>query len=239
MNLANLKISGKLSAAFALILAVFIIDAGVLFSALSTTLDMARKNNVSYMNSKDVNAVLQNAVEQQNAVRAFAATGEPKFLENYSKYGAELDSHLAAFRARTTRAEQRARADQMRAAVDDWRVQTEHQVALLKDPATAADGRALVDTLRLAKVREIQGDTMKAQEALVAKRWGDQQKAIHEAQWSLAVGTVVALGVAAAMAWLLTRAIAAPVRAMTGTMGRLAAGDNSVEVPADAWRPAN
>ena len=67
MNLANLKISGKLSAAFALILAVFIIDAGVLFSALNTTLDMARKNNVSYLNSKDVNAVLQDAVEQQNA----------------------------------------------------------------------------------------------------------------------------------------------------------------------------
>ncbi len=232
MNLANLKISGKLSAAFALILAVFIIDAGVLFSALNTTLDMARKNNVSYLNSKDVNAVLQNAVEQQNAVRAFAATGDSKFLTNYSKYGAELDSHLAAFRGRTTKADQRARADQMRAAMEDWRAQTDHQLALLKDPATAAEGRALVDTLRLAKVREVQGDTMKAQEALVAKRWDDQQKAIHEAQWSLAVGTLVALGVAAAMAWLLTRAIAAPVRAMTGTMGRLAAGDNSVDVPA-------
>ena len=34
------------------------------------------------------------------------------------------------------------------------------------------------------------------------------------------------------MGWLLTRAIAAPISAMTGAMGKLAAGDNAVEVPA-------
>ena len=232
VNLSNLKISGKLVAAFALILAVFVVDAGVLFMSLNTTLEMARKNNVSYQNSNDVNAVLQNAVEQQNAVRAFAATGDQKFLTNYAKYGAELDSHLAAFRARTTKAEQRARADAMREAVDEWRTQTETQVALLKDPTTADQGRAMVDVLRLAKVRDIQGETMTAQRALVTQRWGDQQKAIGQARLSLIVGTLAAVGVAGLMAWLLTRSIAAPVRAMTGTMGRLASGDNSVDVPA-------
>ena len=232
MNVANLKISGKLTAAFALILSVFIINAGVLLVALNSTLDLAHKNNVSYQNSRDVNAVLQDAVEQQNAVRAFAATNDPKFLANYDKYGVELDNSLAAFRARTTKADQRERADRMRAAVDDWRTQTLHQVALLKDPATAAEGRGLVDTLRLKEVRAVQGETMAAQAALVAKRWGDQQAAIHRAQLSLAIGSVVAIGFAALMAWVLTRSIAAPVRAMTGTMGRLAAGDNSVEVPA-------
>jgi methyl-accepting chemotaxis protein len=232
VNLSNLKISGKLTAAFALILAVFIINAGVLFVNLNSTLDTARKNNVSYLNSNDVNAVLQNAVEQQNAVRAFAATGDQKFLANYEKYGAELDSHLAAFRGRTTKPEQRARADQMRAAVDDWRKQTEIQLSLLKDPATADQGRAMVDTLRLAQVRDIQGETMAAQRALVAKRWGDQQKSIAQARWALIIGALAAVGVAGLMAWLLTRAIAAPVRAMTGVMGRLASGDNSVDVPA-------
>jgi methyl-accepting chemotaxis protein len=165
-------------------------------------------------------------------VRAFAATGDQKFLTNYDKYGAELDSHLTAFRTRTTKPEQRARADAMRAAVDDWRTQTAAQVALLKDPVTADQGRALVDSLRLAQVRDIQGETMAAQRALVAQRWGDQQKSIAQAQLALVVGTLAAVGVAALMAWLLTRAIAVPVRAMIGTMGRLASGDNSVEVPA-------
>ena len=91
MSLSNLKISGKLTAAFALILSVFVVQSVVLFGSMNTTLDMARKNNVSYLNSRDVNGVLQNAVEQQNAVRAFAATTDPKFLENYEKYGAQLD----------------------------------------------------------------------------------------------------------------------------------------------------
>jgi methyl-accepting chemotaxis protein len=232
VNISNLKISGKLSAAFALILAVFVIDAGVLFVSLNTTLDTARKNNVSYQNSNDVNAVLQDAVEQQNAVRGFAATGDQAFLTSYEKSGAELDAHLAAFRGRTTKPEQRARADAMRAAVDDWRAQTSAQLALLKDPATADQGRALVDTLRLTRLRDIQGETMTAQRALVAKRWADQQKSINQARLSLVIGTLAAVGVAGLMAWLLTQAIAAPVRAMTGIMGRLASGDNSVDVPA-------
>jgi methyl-accepting chemotaxis protein len=232
VNHSNLKISGKLIAAFALILAVFVIDASMLFMSLNSTLDMARKNNVSYQNSRDVNAVLQNAVEQQNAVRGFAATGDQAFLTNYEADGADLDKALADFRGRTTKPEQRARADKMRAAIEDWRAQTTAQIALLKDPTTLEQGRAQVATLRLTDLREVQGETMKAQEALVTKRWGDQQKAIGQARFALIAGTLTAVGVAGLMAWLLTRSIAAPVRAMTGVMGRLAAGDETVEVPA-------
>jgi methyl-accepting chemotaxis protein len=232
VNLSNLKISGKITAAFALILAVFVINAGVLFINLNSTLDLAHKNNVSYQNSRDVNAVLQNAVEQQNAMRGFATSGDPAFLTNYEADGVELDKALAAFRARTTKPEQRERADKMRAAIDEWRAQTTAQIALLKDPTTLEQGRAQVATLRLTELRDIQGETMKAQEALVAKRWGDQQKAIHGARLALAVGAIAAVGIAGLMAWLLTRAIAAPVRAMTFTMGRLASGDHSLDVPA-------
>jgi methyl-accepting chemotaxis protein len=52
------------------------------------------------------------------------------------------------------------------------------------------------------------------------------------AKLTLIGGSLMALLAAAAMAWLLSRAIAAPVASMTRVMGKLAGGDNAVEVPA-------
>jgi methyl-accepting chemotaxis protein len=231
--MSNLKISAKLVAAFAIILLVFSVQSGGLFLSLNATLDAAKKNNVSYLNSNDLDGVLLGVIEQQNAIRAFAAAPDEQFLTRYADNGAKVDQHLAAFRGRTTRPEQRARADRLRTAIDDWRHQTDAQVALLKDPATRDQGRGLVAApLQLKDIRAIHGEMDKAQDALAAKRWADQQKSIADARLTLILGALVAIGVAGLMAWLLTRAIAAPVRAMTGVMGKLAAGDNTVAVPA-------
>ena len=230
--MSNLKISAKLVAAFAIILLVFSVQSGVLFLGLNTTLDAAKKNNISYQNSTDLDAVMAAIVEQQNAVRGFAATADDQFLGRYAANGGVVDEHLTAFRGRTTRPDQRERAERLKTAIDDWRRQTDAQLGLLKDPATRDQGRALVTTLRLTDIRAIHGEMDKAQDALVAKRWVDQQKAISGAQLTLIVGALAAIGVAGLMAWLLTQAIALPVRAMTATMGKLAAGDNTVNVPA-------
>jgi len=230
--LSNLKISAKLVAAFAIILLVFSVQTGALFLSLNANLDAAKKNNVSYLNSSDLDAVLSGVVEQQNAVRAFAATVDDQFLAKYAEEGGQVDEHLAAFRGRTTRPDQRERAERLKVAIEDWRHQTDAQVTLLKDPATREQGRALVTSLRLKDIRAVHGELDKAQDALVAKRWVDQQKSIADARLTLILGALTAIAVAALMAWLLSRAIAAPVRAMTATMGKLASGDNSVDIPA-------
>ena len=49
---------------------------------------------------------------------------------------------------------------------------------------------------------------------------------------TLAVGAGLAIVLSVLMGWLLSRAIASPISAMTGAMGKLAGGDNAVEVPA-------
>ncbi|CAN5887243.1 hypothetical protein BH11PSE1_BH11PSE1_26800 [soil metagenome] len=232
MSLDNARISTKLIVAFAVILSVFTLVSITLFGSLNATLDSARKNNVSYQNSRDIAGTLAMVVEQQNAVRAFAATSDPKFLESYQERGAQADKHLADFAGRTTKPEQRERAKRLAEAIAQWRGETDAQLALLRDPATLDQGRAIVETLRLTQVREAQGELSKAQDALVAKRWTDQQKAIAQAQMTLILGAVTALAAAVLMAWLLSRAIASPVRAMTQVMGKLAGGDNDVEVPA-------
>src|SRR6516164_4391828 len=116
-------------AAFAAILLVFAAQSASLLFKMNRALDGAKKNNVSYLNSQDLDAVMEAIVEQQNSVRAYAATGDDMFLPRYATDGASLDQHLDAFAHRTTRPEQRERAERMRAAVADWRKQTDAQLA--------------------------------------------------------------------------------------------------------------
>ena len=232
MSFSNLRISAKLIVAFAVILGVFTIASGAVFLGLGATLSAAQRNNVSYQNNQDLDGLLYAAVEQQNAVRGLAATGSTEFKEAYEKNGEKLDKHLADFRSRTSLEEQRQRADALRAEIAKWRDANQQIITLAKDPATLDQARALVATVRLTEARAIHGEMIAAQAKLVAQRWATQQRAISQAKLILIIGSVIALLAAAAMAWLLSRAIAGPVASMTRVMGRLAGGDNTVDVPA-------
>ncbi|MBP7701546.1 MAG: HAMP domain-containing protein [Phenylobacterium sp.] len=218
--------------AFAVILSVFTLASAAVFMSLSATVKAAEQNNVSNLNIQDVATVLYQSVEQQNAARGFAATRNADFLKNYEKDGALADKSLAAFTGRTTRPEQKERAARLKVELDAWRAKNDEIIALARDPATEFQALAMIDEVRLTKVRGVQGEILAAQSKLVAQRWAQQQSAIAQARMTLVGGSLVAILAAAAMAWLLSRAIATPVNAMTRAMDRLAGGDNTVEVPA-------
>jgi methyl-accepting chemotaxis protein len=232
MNFNDMRISRKLIVAFAVILSVFVLSSLAVHGSLMGNLEAANKNNRSYHNSDSLNDTLAAVVEQQNALRGFAASGDAAFLDTYAKSGAEADDRLAAFRSGTTRPEQRQHADELKAAIEEWRTASQGQVALLRDPTTIDQGRTEVTSLRLTQVRAVWDKMNDVQDGLVAQRWAAQQKSIAEARRTLLLGAAVAVIAAAAMAWLLSRAIAAPVSAMTSAMNRLAGGDNAVAVPA-------
>ena len=218
--------------AFAVILSVFTLASAAVFMSLSVTVKAAEQNNVSNLNIQDVTAVLTYAVEQQNAARGFAATRNADFLKTYESDGATADKSLEGFASRTTRPEQKERAARLKAELDAWRAKNGEIITLARDPATEFQALAMIEDVRLTKVREVQGEILTAQRKLVAQRWQEQQDAISHARMTLVGGSLLAILAAAAMAWLLSRAIATPVNAMTRTMDRLAGGDNTVDVPA-------
>jgi len=232
MNFKDMRISTKLISAFALILAVFTLSAVAVFFSLNTTVESAERNNVSNLNIQDVSGVLYYAVEQQNAARGYAATRNDEFLKNYEADAAALEKSLSAFQERTTNAEQKERAGRLKTALAEWRGKNEQVITLARDPATLDQAREMIDDVRLTQVRGVQGEILDAQKKLVAERWAAQQEAIGQAKLTLAIGSIIAVIAAAAMAWLLSKAISGPVGAMTRAMGRLASGDNTVDVPA-------
>ena len=232
MNFNNMRISAKLISAFALILGVFTLSAVMVFVSLNTIDTAADQNSNSNLNIQDVTAVLAHTVEQQNGARGFAATQNDDFLKTYAEDGAAADKTLESFTGRTTRPEQRERAARLKAALIEWRSKNDQIIALSRDPATLEQARAMIDDVRLGDVRSAQGEILTAQRALVAERSAGQQKAIGEAKLTLIIGSLIAVVAAAVMAWILSKAIAAPVGAMSRVMGRLASGDNTVDVPA-------
>ncbi len=232
MKLNNLRISTKLIAAFAVVLAVFALASTAVFVSLGGALKAARANSVSYENSQDAAEVLSAAVEQQNALRGFAATGDAKFLDTYGARGDDLKARMGEFRTNTSLAEQRERMDRLGIAVEAWQAENQKVIDLARDPATLEEARARINTVRLTDVRAIQAEIMKAQDALVEQRTVEQEGTMHAAQLTLVLGSLIALAAAVLMAWMLSRAIATPVGAMTAVMGRLAGGDNTVDVPA-------
>ncbi len=232
MNFKDVRISTKLISAFALILAVFTLSAVMVFFSLNTIDKAAEQNSTSNLNIQDVTAVLAYSVEQQNGARGFAATQNDDFLKGYAGDAEAADKRLESFTARTSRPEQRERAARLKTALIEWRGKNDQIIALARDPATLEQARAMIDDVRLTDVRGVQGEILTAQTALVTERFEAQQKAISQAQLVLIVGSLIAVAAAAVMAWILSRAIAAPVGAMSRVMGRLASGDNTVDVPA-------
>jgi methyl-accepting chemotaxis protein len=178
MGFNNARISAKLIAAFAVILSVFTLVCVVVFLGLSSTLAAAQQNNVSYQNIQDIDAVLYNVVEQQNAARGFTATGDETFLETYEKHALAADKHLDDFLARTSQEAQRERGGRLKQALTQWRSGSDAIVSQARDPALREQAASSLSANRLTQVREVQGEMREAQLALVAKRWTDQQETI-------------------------------------------------------------
>ena len=105
------------------------------------------------------------------------------------------------------------------------------------DPATRAQAVELVRNDGVADKAvgpvedAIEAITKHAEEQLATEA-AAQKKASLQSTLVLAVGILITAGIAVAGGLLLTGAIARPVAAMTNAMRRLAAGDNSVDVPA-------
>ena len=131
--------------------------------------------------------------------------------------------------------DQRGRFAEAEAATEEF-IRFRIELVRLSRQATLAEARAFGDNDANRKVRSALNERLKVLaaenesqvgrlEALVAERY---QAELRNLVTVLALGLI--LGVAAAV-WVVWRHIVAPLRAITGTMTALAAGDLDVEVP--------
>ncbi|MGA0605889.1 methyl-accepting chemotaxis protein [Phenylobacterium sp. VNQ135] len=231
--LSRLKISQKLTAAFGVLIAIILVaNAAVLWKLLEVKGEAAA-NGRAYARSMEVQDIYRGLVEQQNVLRAFSIAANPSYIETYREQSEIIDKSLESFIAQTTSPDQKARGEKLRQQYAAWRADiAEKSIALASDPATRDQARELSGRRTLKPLRVTLDELEKAQDARQAQRLEDIRKGIILSLVIFTGSSLSAVAAAIVMSVTLSRAIASPVRAMTDAMGKLASGDNTVEIPA-------
>jgi len=229
----SLKIAHKLVAAFALLVALVALVCGLVLAGEQTIKARAAEDRHDLARDALMAKANDALVEQQNAVRGYLATNDPSFLKRYKSFKADYAAAQGALVASPTDKADLDRLTRFAAAVETFSAETDRQVADGADPARLEAARASLLTVgRLTATRKISKEIAQQSDAARAKREASLSSLYRWAELGLGVVALLTIGLACALGWLLTRAIADPVRDMTATMRGLAAGDNTVEVPA-------
>jgi len=229
----NLRISTKLTIAFAALILAFAASSVVLFFSLQKIEAAATSTERSLTLSREIEIVMADMTDQQNSMRAFVANpSQVSQLADYAEAQASVAKRLNEFEALTQVQEQKDRAQDMRKAMAAWHDEVGAPIiALAKDPATIEQARALAGKPSFKPIRVAKNAITEAAAARVALRKVEREAAMTTAITALIVGGLASIAIAVAMALMLARAVATPVNAMTAVMRKLAAGDNTVEVP--------
>ena len=238
MNLNNLKIAHKLTAAFALVVAAIVAMGVVVF------LNVRAVDNARLANSESVRSIelVQQAQfylgRQENSFRGFLISGDAYYLER-------LDAHRENFKQRLSglrelgdgTADELALVDSVEGAADEWFVNVvEVGSALAADPATYSQATDMVGREGVADtyIERAEGGmdaVIEREQARQTASSANQVRASATAVIVLGAGILLAALIAGGLGVMMARAIAKPVVNMTTVMRKLAGGDKTVEIP--------
>ena len=231
MSLNNLNISKKLALGFAVLVTIVAAMCVALFMSLQSIRTAVSENDESVNQLGLAEDTLESLVERQNAVRGLVANGDKSFKEKADGFASDYDFNIKKWKEISP--EDAALLATVSAAADQVKAEEDAQIALSANPATRAEAAAnLLTAGRLTKVREAIKSFTDQETAKLQERSAAQTRAQNFANMTLYVGGALAIAVAVLMGWLLSRAIATPISAMTGAMDKLAGGDNDIEIPA-------
>jgi methyl-accepting chemotaxis protein len=239
MNLKSLSISTKLALAFATVVLIIV----AMSSAALWNLARIDGANEEAEATKGRAAIAMNArlslARVENSWRGF-------LLSNDNYYIGRVDKHEGALRDRMNELKQIeahkparvAEIDAVLAGIARYRAEVvEAGKPLAADPMRRAEAIRMVGPDGLADelitpiedgIDALIAEEIEANSQASAALTGD----VGMAQTALWAGLAIAVLMAAGLGFLLARMIASPIRSLTGTMGKLAAGDNSVDIPA-------
>ncbi|MVA98199.1 HAMP domain-containing protein [Nitratireductor sp. CAU 1489] len=235
----NLAISKKLGLAFLAVISIIVAMSGAALWNLSAI----ERADAAAERSKSAAGAAMNArmalARVENSYRGYLLSMDKYYLERVDSHEANLRGQLAGLRAlKQASPELVARIDAIAADVGTYRAQViEAGKKLAADPIFRFKAIEMVGPTGTADglIEPIENgiDAFIAEEVETnARNSAAVTTAVADANTALYGGLAVAVLLAAALGYLLSRSIATPIRGLTSVMGRLAEGDNQIEVPA-------
>ena len=240
MRFGDLKIPQKLMIVFGVMLAAILAMGVTLYVNQEVYEASVKQSTLAQQSLRAADTAAFRLTRQENSLRGFLLSGDDYYVKRLE------EAHKPKFLGALDDLRKLAGADEadlnriaaVEAAYANYRkMAIEPAEQLGADPATRAQAIDLVKHDGVAdKAVEPVEDAIQAitddAEAVVTAQTEAQAAASLRNTLVLAVGIAIVLAVAVAGGLLLTGGIAAPVAAMTTAMRRLAAGDNTVAVPA-------
>jgi methyl-accepting chemotaxis protein len=234
MFFVNLRIANKLAVSFGILLLGFVLQSGTVFVCLSRIQSADESNTRSYLAIDRANRVMASMVDQETGMRGYLLSDNKKFLDTYETASAQYQADITALTSGTALdPAQQARVTQMLSLASMWKsAVAERELALMQDPATQAQARAIEISATgkryMDAIRGIVREFADAEHARLQRR-SDAAHAL--AEWCMIIGILVIALLASGMAWMLARGIATPINAMTKVMRMMAKGDLTAAVP--------
>jgi len=242
LSINNLPISFKLAGGFAAVVMTILTMTGAIFWNLQKMHDAAQAAETASQSIDIITGAQLRLANQESSFRAFLLTNDAHYLEQLKEHRAAFDAELDKLRAAQSgdanEAEVLAEIDDAHAAMDAWTTNVvDEGIRVAKDPifrfrAIEMVGQNGISDTLMAPINAALG-AMLADEQLETSQTAEiREGAALFTERALYVGVFLAVLVSAFLGWLMSRMIATPINALTGVMGRLASGENSVEVPA-------
>ncbi|MGA1800884.1 methyl-accepting chemotaxis protein [Rhizobium sp. HT1-10] len=238
----NFSLNGKLAMTFVALILLFVSVSAFVYSKARVSASAAAQQAQSQTLVNFIDDSLQAMLEQAVNLRGFL------LFRSDSTYGdifANRDRMLKSIAAAKTAAS--GQTDVLQ-AIDDMQKTADLYFHQLAEPQAKARKETEMPLDQVVKigVNEAKGqlDGFRAAAAKIkgiARTTADhlaavQAKANNDLSLTLIVGGLIASLAAGILAWLLSRTIVRPIVGMTAAMGRLAGGDNNVEIPASDRR---
>ena len=232
MSLINLSISRKLGLAFAGVVTIILVMGAVVLVSLNGL----RSSTLAAQDTRQAiaaaEATLNALVEQQNAVRGFVATGDESFIGKVETQNKAIQTSVADLSRLAPGADQQSKIATLKTAIAKVQGEEQGQIAARRDAAQRASALSSLATVgRLTDSRAALTSLVTPMKAELDARAITETTASRTASWALVGGGLLAALLAAAMGWMLSRAIAKPITSMTAAMTTLAAGNNDIAVP--------
>lgn len=232
--LKSLKIPRKLGLSFLIICASAAVMMAVFFSNISMIRSVTDANTAAQGRYAKALALETALLRQNSQMRGYLVTGDKSYLKSYEEGRVDYDKASAELEAELTDPKLIEAVKTSRKETLDWRAKWGDRLIKRVDGGDLAGaqaevkaaGKAVLVSAAVLPLRDVRD----AELATIEQGTAKQEAAMDTATTVLIVGGIALIALAIGLAWLLSRAIATPISALTGTMSTLASGRNDVDV---------
>ncbi len=233
LRFANMRISRKVVVAFAILVLASLATNGAVYWNLKQIEETSRQLEQTTNILNNVVQIRSAIYEQVSNLRAYTIYANKRYTDGYQENEAKLLESVATLERISNSALIRRIKDLYTEFNDEG---AKPQFKLAGDPETHEQAVAMVRSgyldSKVIDFNQLLAEFERSQSRDQVQRNRRQFETISLSNLMLYGGAGLMIVLSTVMGWLLVRGIGKPVVAMTGAMNRLAAGDNTVAIPA-------